>query len=192
MKEFTFLKIINFDHQLKIYELMSTSIQKEISDLESKNHLHKLTKDEARNLEFYTQSLDILIKSTFLQIYAQLEESLYHECEQQDLKKNASIVRFETALSEQGFNIEGEYWRNLLEIAKIRNCLLHGNGRLDSDRYGEDTRETINSLNSDAKTILIEIIDLKGHRKGSSKIKIKNEFLPYCINLIKNFINSQK
>ncbi|VEB32286.1 Uncharacterised protein [Legionella sainthelensi] len=59
--------------------------------------------DEIRNLVFYKQSLDILIESTFLQIYAELEEALCLECEKQLIKKKASISRFETALTEQGY-----------------------------------------------------------------------------------------
>lgn len=133
-----------------------------------------------------------MIESTFLQIYAELEETLYHECEKQLIKKNASISRFETALNEQGYSIDSEPWKGLLNISKIRNCLLHANGRIDIDKYGVDTKETINAINSDANTLLIEILNLKGHREGTAKIKIKEYFLHYCFIKIQNFIYSQK
>ena len=192
MNQFKFLKIFSFEYQLKIYDLVAQSIQKDISHLESKKNINIINMDETRNLEFYKQSLDILIESTFLQIYAELEETLYHECKKQLIKKNASISRFETALNEQGYCIDSEPWKALLNISKIRNCLLHANGRIDIDRYGADTKDTINVLNSDADTLLIEILNLKGHREGTAKIKIKEYFLRYCFIKIQNFIYSQK
>ncbi|KTD66938.1 hypothetical protein Lste_3144 [Legionella steelei] len=192
MDQFKFLTIFNFEYQLKIYDLVSESIKKDISHLESKNNINKLDMDEIRNLAFYKQSLDILIESTFLQIYAELEESLYHQCEKQLIKKNASISRFETALNEQGYCIDSEHWKALLNISKIRNCLLHANGRIDIDRYGIDTKETIKTLNGDASTILIEIVNLKGHKEDTAKIKIKESFLEYCVIKIQSFINPQK
>ncbi len=150
MNQFKFLQINHFEHQLKTYESMTASLQKNIAHLEPKKNINELTTEEAHTLEFYKQSLEILIESTFLQMYAKLEEGLYQECATQFIKKNASISRFESALSEQGYTIDGEYWSSLLNMSKIRNCLLHGNGRLDSDRYGMDTKETIKFINSDA------------------------------------------
>jgi len=184
MNEFKFLKANIFEYQLNLYELVATSIHKEIKYLESE----ELTADEMSSLEFYKQSLHTLVKVTFLQIYAQLEDSLYYECKYHVIKKNASIIRFETALREQGYNIDNKYWKNLLHISKIRNCLLHGNGRIDNDKYGVDTQTTINSLNSAASTSLIDVIDLK----ETSKIKLNPSFLHYCLNTITHFIEDSK
>ncbi|PWY54005.1 hypothetical protein DGG96_19385 [Legionella qingyii] len=192
MNQFKFLKIINFEYQLQTYELIKSSIQKDISHLELKKNNQQLTRTETDTLEFYKQSLKILIESTFLQIYSQLEEALYHECSNQLIKKNASISRFEMALKALGYTIDSDYWNALLNISKIRNCLLHGNGRLDSDRYGIDTKETISALNSDANTALIEQTNLKNHEEGVFRIKLNEQFLHYCFVKIKNFINSQK
>ncbi|EHL31025.1 hypothetical protein [Legionella drancourtii] len=192
MNQFKFFKLINFEYQLKIYDLVATSIQTTSAHLESKKNINELTPDETHDLVSYKQSLDILIESTFLQIYATLEESLYHECEQKLIKKNASITRFETALKELGYRIDNKHWQTILNISKIRNCLLHGNGRLDNDRYGIDTKDTIQSLNADANTLLIEIINLNGHGEGTAKIKIKEQFLHYCFIKIQKFIDSQK
>ncbi|AWN73522.1 hypothetical protein LEAN103870_14960 [Legionella anisa] len=192
MKQFKFLKTIHFKYQLKLYKLMTASIQQEIAHLESKKKINELTMDETHALEFYEQSIQTLVESTFLQIYAKLEEALYYECTQLLIKKNASISRFELALSELGYIIDNTHWNMLVNISKIRNCLLHGNGRLDSDRYGVDTKETINALNSDANTLLIEVIPLKDHKEGISKIKLNEPFLRYCFIEIKDFIHSQK
>lgn len=192
MNQFKFLTIDSFEYQLKTYELVSTSIQNDIAHLESSKAINKLTSDEANLLKLYQQNWDILIESTFLQLYAKLEEALYHECARQLIKKKASISRFETPLSEQGYSLSNEHWKVLINISKIRNCLLHGNGRIDSDQYGLDTKETMNRINLDANTALIEIIDLSTHRENTSKIKIKAPFLQYCVEKIKDFIEDQK
>ncbi|KTD42272.1 hypothetical protein [Legionella parisiensis] len=192
MNQFKFLKTIHFEYQLKLYRLMTASIQKQIAELESKKNINELTIDEIRTLEFYKQSLQNLVELTFLQIYAKLEEALYYECDKLLIKKNASILRFEAALIEQGYTLDNTRWKMLVNISKIRNCLLHGNGRLDSDRYGVDTKETIYCLNSDANIPMIEIIHLKDHQEGVSKMKLNEAFLHYCLIEIKDFIQSQK
>ena len=165
MNQFTLLNKTNFDCYLQLYASLAEKLPK--------------------------PSLDLLIESTFLQIYAMLEASLYAECGELSIKKKASLARFEHALKEQGFNVDNEHWHTLLSISKIRNCLLHGNGRLDHDQYGQDTTETINLLNSDANSSLIEISSA-AHPQGSSKINIQFSFLPYCCDIIKKFITIQK
>ncbi|KTD72597.1 hypothetical protein [Legionella tucsonensis] len=192
MNQFKFLKTIHFEYQLKLYELLTTFIEKEIAHFESKKNINELTIDEMHTLEFYNLSLETLVESTFLQIYAKLEEALYYECETLLIKKNASILRFEPALNQQGYTIDSKHWKMLVNISKIRNCLIHGNGRLDSDQYGVDTKETIHYLNSDANIPLIEIIHLRDHKEGISKIKLNKPFLHYCFIEIKSFIHSQK
>lgn len=46
MNQFKFLTIFNFEYQLKIYDLVAQSIQKDISHLESKKNINKLNIDE--------------------------------------------------------------------------------------------------------------------------------------------------
>lgn len=167
MNPFKLLKTTNFEYQLKIYQLLASAFEKDGAQLEE----------------------NILVESTFLQIYATLEEALYYECEQQVIKKKASISRFETALNEQGYKLDNEHWQTLINISKIRNCLLHGNGRLDIDQYGADTKDTLNALNSAANTTLIEIINTQ---TGTTKIKIKPQFIHYCFMSIKSFIDVQQ
>lgn len=191
MTPFKFLKIANFEYQLKLFDLITTSVKRDIFQLESKQNRDTFTSDEMQSLALYKQSLSILTESTFFQLYAQLEESLYQECEKQCIKKNASISRFESALNEQGYNTNSEQWTMLIHLAKIRNCLLHGNGRLDSDRYGEDTRNTINYINLDANETHIEIVNLTGHREETAKIKLLESFPRYCFIKIQEFIDSQ-
>ncbi|RUR04270.1 hypothetical protein [Legionella sp. km772] len=96
---FKFLNQTNFDALLSLYDRVNT------------NSL-KLREDN-------------LITSIFLQIYGQLEDDLYRECEAHFIKKNASIIRFEPALKAQGYGIDNDAWQKLIQIAKIRNCLIH-------------------------------------------------------------------
>jgi len=163
---FKFLKLNHFNSLLKMYEQVN-----------------------AVYLDNNSENTGILIESTFLQLCSQLEEALYYECEQHFIKKNASIIRFEAALQEQGYNTNNKFWDRVLKLAKIRNCLIHGNGRIDNDKYGEDTVNTINSLNADAKTQLVEIIE--NAHNASSKIKIKPELLTYFVNTIQEFCSFQ-
>jgi hypothetical protein len=120
-----------------------------------------------------------------LHIYSELEDILYSECQNEPIKKNASISRFESALFKQGYNTSDDNWQSLLNISKIRNFLLHGNGRLDFDKYGIDTRAVINILNSHANKVLVEVINLK----GTSSISIREEFLNYCLVKIQQALN---
>lgn len=161
MPSFNYLTPINFEDQLKLFNVIKASIKPE--------------------------HVSILIESTFLQMYAQLEGSLYQECEKHVIKKNASIARFENALNELGYVTNTQHWEYLIHLSKIRNCLLHGNGRLDNDKYGEDTRNTIHCINLDANEILIEIVHLPGQL---TKIKLLENFPNYCFTKIYNFIHA--
>lgn len=192
MNQFKFLSKTIFESHLKIYELVGIEIQNDISHLESKKSIKALTAKEMNLLKLYLHNSNILIASTFLQIYGSLEEVLYHECTHQLIKKKASLSRFEGPLEKQGYSLNNEQWRALLNISKIRNCLLHGNGRLDSDQYGIDTKETINEINSDANAQLIEIAELCRPVKDTLKIKLNAPFLQYCVEKIKQFIDVQK
>lgn len=192
MTQFKFFNRLNFEYQLKIYDLVAASMQTNIAHLKSKQNSTDLSLEETHDLAVYEQSWAILLESTFLQMYAELEASLYQECEPKLIKKNASLSRFETALNEQGYHLDNAHWQAMLNISKIRNCLLHGNGRIDNDRYGVDTKDTIHALNVDANTNLIELINVNAHGEGSAKITIKAPFLHYCLIKIQQFIDAQK
>lgn len=184
MNQTNSLKLTSLDSVLNLYELNAEIIQKELCSLESKT---TRIPEDIKRLAFYEQALEMLVESTFLQLYSRLEQVLYEACERKFIKKNASIGRFETALIEQGYNLDNEPWKALVNSSKIRNCLLHGNGRLDKDRYGVDTRQIIDALNSD--TLLIETIPLESLGDGSAKIKIKEQFLYYCVSNAQQFFS---
>lgn len=183
--------IFSFEYILRIYYLITDSINKDISLCQKRKESEILTSDEIQNFNFYQQSLYILTESTFLQMYAQLEETLYHESEKKLIGEKSSILRFEKALKNRGYDINCDFWKALINISKIRNCLLHSNGRLDIDRQREDTIKNIKLINNDAKSEVLQIIDFKHHKPGTSKIIIQEGFLEYCFIIIKNFINSQ-
>lgn len=177
MNQFKFLKITDFEYLLTIYESVKASIQEDINHLQVAQNINVLLTEQVYPIDFYKQSIDILTESTFLQIYTKLEAALYNECDTYSIMKKASISRFESALSEQGYSINNEDWQKLLGISKVRNCLLHGNGRLDADRYGLDTKDTITILNADAHKVLIETGYLDTNRKESSTIRLHASFL---------------
>lgn len=169
---------------LTVHELIAEKIQAELTELQSQN---APTAKEPSAVAFYKYSQVQLVTSTFFLMYGMLEDALYLECDGYNIKKNASILRFETALKDQGYDVTNQWWNTLLDLAKIRNCLLHGNGRLDTDRYGIETKNVINALNCHSSALLIEVIDVQ----GTTRIKLNNALLRYFYNAVVQFINVQ-
>lgn len=162
MASFNFLTLDFFAAQLKTYE-------------------------EIARLDVQNQPANILVDSIFLYMYSQLEHFLYQECQTQLVKKKANLSRFEEPLNQLGFSLDNKPWQTLLHSSKIRNCLLHGNGRIDDDQYGKDTLATINILNEQAKS---ELIGLK-KKTNNTTLAINKEFLFYFMGQIKDFIALQ-
>lgn len=170
------LSINSFLPHLKLYGLIASTLRNE-SLTTPPNELSQL-------------HLNLLIESTFLQMYATLEEALILECNNALVPKKASISRFEKALAERGYLTDSKPWLLLIEVSKIRNCILHGNGLVTADQYGELTKAAILGLNTHAQTSLIEV---KTQLFTSfSKVTLNESFLTFYFDLIRNFINAQK
>ncbi len=107
-----------------------------------KIYSNDLNADDFEDFSLYHQSTNILIQSSFLQLYA--EETLYHESCKENINKHLSnITRFKEALAKMDYDTSGYYWKMLENISKIRNCLLHSNGRLDIGRNRSETESAI-------------------------------------------------
>lgn len=191
MDPFKELMVFNFDYILRIHHLIVHAIDKEKSLYLKKVYSKELDANGHQDFMFYHQSTNILIQSTFLQLYSELEETLYHESGKETIGQSSSIRRFEKALTKQGYDTSGNSWTVLVNIAKIRNCLLHSNGRLDIDRCRKDTESAIEIINNSAGHKVLEIIKLKGHKLGTDKIILLESFLEYYSFIIKRFINLQ-
>ena len=181
----------NFDSILRVHYLIIDTVDRETNSYLKKIYSNELNANEFEDFSLYHQSTNILIQSTFLQLYALLEETLYHESCKKTIKNLSGIKRFKEALAKQGYDTSGNFWKRLEEISKIRKCLLHSNGRLDIDRYRSETESAIEMLNNSANEQVIKTIDLKHHKPGTTIILIQESFLDYSSFIIKSFINSQ-
>ncbi len=160
-----------------IYDQVKSSILKSIAEIDEQT---QLSVDDKCKRSFYEQSLDILIESTFLQLYAELEETLFHECSKEDIHHNSSIERFKQALKIQNYDISknNNFWTNLNHFSKIRNCLLHCNGRLDiAGKYSGEVKKAIDAINQNISSEIIKIQQLKGHKEGTEKLKLSEDSL---------------
>jgi hypothetical protein len=92
-----------------------------------------------------------MVNNTFLMLYSHLEEWLYHIWKTYgrtvDLngKKRGSVSRFSPVL-QHVLNIDlssDRNWQFVVEAEKIRNCLLHANGRIDLSTNSEDLRQIV-------------------------------------------------
>jgi len=106
-----------------------------------KEHFQNLEKLEIKDREKslkkslikeYDRNLHI---NTFLMMYSYLEEWLYVGWKlyapSVDLEnKKGSIGRFRNIVHQLGVDLSSNYWQVLMDAEKIRNCLLHANGRI--------------------------------------------------------------
>lgn len=185
------LTTFNFSYHLMIYEQVKSSILNSILEIDRQPNL---SIDEKCKRANYAQSLDILIESTFLQLYAELEETLYHECQKEDIDGGSGIKRFGKALAKQHYDtsVQNPYWLNLTRTSLIRNCLLHANGRLDLAKNAAHLKSTIRELNQSVSSEVILIQPLEGHRTGTEKLKLSEDFLFIFGLTCRSFIFSQK
>lgn len=191
MDPFKSVIFYNFDSILRCYWLITKVIEKETTLYLKKIYSKGLNSDEFESYSLYHQGKDILIQSTFLQLYAMLEETLYHESCKETIGKLSSITRFKEALAKQGYDTSGYFWNLLEQISQIRNCLLHSNGRLDIDRNRIKTEKAIKELNISENEQVIKNIVIKQHKTGTINVLIQESFLDYFSFIIKSFINSK-
>lgn len=191
MDPFKSLIFNNFDSIIRVHYLIIDTIDKKMNSYLQKIYSNDLNTDDFEDFSLYHQSTNILIQSSFLQLYAVLEETLYHESCKENINNSSSITRFKEALAKQNYDTSGYYWTMLVEISKIRNCLLHSNGRLDIDRQRIVTESAIALLNNSADKQVIKTIDLIHHKPSTTKILIQESFLDYSTFIIKSFINSK-
>jgi hypothetical protein len=78
-----------------------------------------------------------LSSNTFLLLYSHLEEFIYHiwkiYCPDIDISGNGSITRYKPILKRL-FNNDlsnSNTWEFITKCEKLRNCILHANGRID-------------------------------------------------------------
>ena len=124
---------------------------------------------------------EYLSASTFLIAYSYLEEYLYliwrHQAKEEERGKGYSIRRYKPILKILGVNSSGTPWQNLLKATRIRDCLLHANGRLSFMKDNDE--QTIRQLVHEFRPAL--------QIKQSDRLKLDVEFLGKFISWVCEF-----
>ena len=132
--------------------------------------------------EIYSKTFPEMQRSnTFLMMYSYFEEFLFLACKMLDketkVRGNGSIKRFKPIL-EKGLGLDlkkDSDWDFICECAKVRNCILHANSRIDLSKdkiYLEKVISESNGL-------------LKIHTK---RLVVTDEFLQEVNKVLYSFI----
>lgn len=129
-------------------------------------------KKYAKDLEVYDS---YLTQNTFLMIYSHLEEFLYLLSNKTTDPNKKGLDRFILPTIDKN----QKHWNALLNAQKIRNCLLHSNGR-------------ISFVNKSDKRAIANICKNKRyfHISQGDKLKITNEYLVFFKNNVDELIKA--
>lgn len=102
--------------------------------------------------EVYINTFDSLLSiNTFLMMYSYLEEFLYHTWKifgkEQTVSGSGSLKRFKEIIRnvlDLDLNHDRE-WEMLCDYEKVRDCLLHANGRVSISKHNDDLERIINN-----------------------------------------------
>jgi hypothetical protein len=108
----------------------------------------------------------MLLVNTFLMMYSFLEEFMYIVWKKFSkgvhVSNKGSIKRFKDVFKKSlGMDLEKDSdWQFIVRCEKIRNCLLHANGRIDLSTEQSEVRKIISSsnglLDSDLQRIILK------------------------------------
>jgi len=129
-------------------------------------------KDERRELLYaktvYTNTFDkMLCTNTFLMMYSHLEEFLYHVRKSFGRKQvgndPGSVKRFKELIKNViGLDLNKDReWEFICDCGKVRNCLLHANGRVSISTDKNDLERIINK-SCDGLSVKLDRIELSG------------------------------
>jgi len=120
---------------------------------EDKNFNKSILQDYDRNLHI----------NTFLMMYSYLEEWLYVAWKSYapnvEMKNNkGSISRFRYIVKQLGVDLSSSYWQVLMDAEKIRNCLLHANGRISLLKDSKKVNDIIARKDSRLNTVKDRVV----------------------------------
>lgn len=149
-------------------------------------------KDERKALLYaktvYTDTFDkMLCTNTFLMMYSHLEEFLYHVWKSFDRKQvvsiSGSLKRFKEIIENViGLDLSKDReWEFICDCEKVRDCLLHANGRVSISKDKNDLERIINK-SCNQLNIKLDRIELSG--KYLNKISNTIENLIECIETV--------
>jgi hypothetical protein len=153
----------NLNYLIGFHNYVRDLFKGQFQDLE-KSDIKNKEKNLNRNiLQDYDRNLHT---NTFLMMYSYLEEWLYVDWKayapnvERD-KENGSIGRFKNIVKKLGVDLSSSCWQVLMEAEKIRNCLLHANGRislLNGSKKVEEVKHIIDKKDSRLSIVMDRVI----------------------------------
>jgi hypothetical protein len=140
--------IIKFhNEQRRLMKNQVSAINKELNSCNDQHKRKKLLYEK----EIYISTFDSLLSiNTFLMMYSHLEEFLYHVWKsfgkEQAVSGSGSLKRFKKIIRNVlGLDLnQDREWELLCDYEKVRDCILHANGRVSISKDKNDLERMIN------------------------------------------------
>lgn len=122
----------NLNYLIRFHNYLRNLFKSQFQDLD-KLDIEDREKNIGKNvLHDYDRNLHI---NTFLMMHSYLEEWLYvvwkaYAPNVELDNEKGSIGRFKNIVKQLGVDLSSNYWQVLMDAEKLRNCLLHANGRI--------------------------------------------------------------
>ncbi|MFC3908280.1 hypothetical protein ACFORL_04225 [Legionella dresdenensis] len=124
---------VNLNNIVKFHNVTKALIEQEVKRLSLLAQVEEDPKELELQEKIFQSALhnynEYLTDNVFLMMYSHVEEWLFIHADS-DTDHGGALERFERSLVMKGLNTSSSEWQSLLKAEKIRNCLLHANGRL--------------------------------------------------------------
>ncbi|KTD45507.1 hypothetical protein Lrub_2304 [Legionella rubrilucens] len=124
---------VNLNNIVNFHNVTKALIEQEVNRLSLLSQQEDDPKELELQKKIFQSALhnynEYLTDNVFLMMYSHVEEWLFIHADS-DTDTGGSLERFERSLVMKGLNTSSSEWQSLLRAEKIRNCLLHANGRL--------------------------------------------------------------
>lgn len=184
-KAFSWSMIHNLHLIIKFHNEQHQMMKNQVSTINRKLNSCN-DKDERKKLlianDIYNNTFKELLKrNIFLMLYSQLEEYLYHVwkiyAKEQTVSNSGSLKRYNKIMRSVLSKDLGQVreWNLLCDYEKVRNCILHANGRMSILRNKNDLEIIINKSNGQLN-------------KKKDRIELAGEYLESFVNTIESLI----
>ena len=153
----------NLNYLIEFHNHLRDLFRGQFHDLEKSDIKEKDKNFNKSILQDYDRNLHI---NTFLMMYSYLEEWLYVDWKAYApnvvlQNKKGSIGRFSNIVKQLGVDLSSSYWQVLMDAEKIRNCLLHANGRISLLKDSKKVKDIIARKDS-RLTIVMDRVVISG------------------------------
>ena len=150
----------NLNYLIGFHNYVRDLFKGQFQDLEKSDIKGKEKNLNKNILQDYDRNLHT---NTFLMMFSFLEEWLYVDWKAYapnvELEnKKGSIGRFRNIVKQLGVDLSSNYWQVLIEAEKIRNCLLHANGRISLLKDSKEVKNIIGKKDSKLTIVMDRVI----------------------------------